>query len=311
VIAPGTPGAPSVPGVTIPTSAIRQVESGGNAAAVSPKGAEGTMQVMPATQAAPGFGVTPAANKTPQELERVGGDYFAAMKNKYKDDVTAAIAYNMGPGATDKWIAAGKKFDQLPAETQAYVNKLTAQPAATDIPKMRAETMATPTAPLGPRPTPSQLEQETKTAQTYREGIAKGYAENVIKDEIAFRNTTEPKSVIERKTSAERVIDLVQSNPNAVGILTKPGIVNALTTIARDGLNTPSGAIGIKTIEDALVLTMPGTSQKTVNARKEIAQNLAKGALEASKLSQGQGSVSDFERSMPQHRYQLLRRQYE
>jgi hypothetical protein len=165
-------------------------------------------------------------------------------------------------------------------------------------------TAATPTAPaatptaLGPRPTPSQLEQETKTAQTYREGIAKGYAENVIKDEIAFRNTTEPKSVIERKTSAERVIDLVQSNPNAVGILTKPGIVNALTTIARDGLNTPSGAIGIKTIEDALVLTMPGTSQKTVNARKEIAQNLAKGALEASKLSQGQGSVSDFERSM-------------
>ena len=43
---------------------------------------------------------------------------------------------------------------------------------------------------------------------------------------------------------------------------------------------------------------MPGTSPELISARKEIAQNLARGALEASKLSQGQGSVSDFERSM-------------
>jgi hypothetical protein len=75
-------------------------------------------------------------------------------------------------------------------------------------------------------------------------------------------------------------------------------VLNALATIARDGLNTPSGAVGIKTIEDALLLSMPGATQQMVNARKEIAQNLARGALEASKLSQGQGSVSDFERTM-------------
>ena len=123
-------------------------------------------------------------------------------------------------------------------------------------------------------------------------------AENIVKDEAAFRTTTEPKSVAERKTSAERVVTLVEQNPKAVGVIAKPGVINALATIARDGLNTPSGAIGIKTIEDALELSMPGVDQKTVNARKEIAQNLARGALEASKLSQGQGSVSDFERSM-------------
>jgi hypothetical protein len=54
----------------------------------------------------------------------------------------------------------------------------------------------------------------------------------------------------------------------------------------------------MRTIEDALVLAIPGTSPEVVNARKEIAQNLARGALEASKLSQGQGTVSDFERLM-------------
>jgi hypothetical protein len=275
------PAAPATTGVTIPTSAIRQVESGGNAAAVSPKGAEGTMQVMPATQVAPGFGVTPAANKTPQELERVGGDYFAAMKNKYKDDVTAAIAYNMGPGATDKWIAAGKKFDQLPAETQDYVKKLTTQPQA-------------PAA----QPVQRKSVGELETEKTYRTELAQGAAKNAIEAEKEFRKTTEAKSVIERKTSAQRVIELVQQYPQSTGVLAKPGIANALLTIARDGINTPSGAIGVRAIEDALVLTMPGTSKEIVGARKEIAQNMARAALETSKLSQGQGAVSDYERSL-------------
>jgi len=80
--------------------------------------------------------------------------------------------------------------------------------------------------------------------------------------------------------------------------LARPGIANALLTIARDGINTPSGAIGVRAIEDALVLTMPGTSREIVGARKEIAQNMARAALETSKLSQGQGAVSDYERSL-------------
>lgn len=148
------------------------------------------------------------------------------------------------------------------------------------------------------RPTPESLERESKIRSTYQEKMASGAAENVILDQKRFETVTEPSSVAERKTSAERVEKLITENPEAAGILAKEGITSALFTIVRDGLNTPSGAVGIKTIEDALILTMPGTSQKAINARKEVAQNLAKGALEASKLSQGQGSVSDFERSM-------------
>lgn len=167
-------------------------------------------------------------------------------------------------------------------------------------PTAAAPAAVAPTAPAAkaPRPTPEQLEAESKVKSTFRETQARGAAENVQKAQLSFETITEPSSVAERKTSAERVEKLVMDNPKAAGIIAKPGVTNALLTIARDGLNTPSGAIGIKTIEDALVLTMPGTDQKTINARREIAQNLAKGALEASKLSQGQGSVSDFERSM-------------
>ena len=173
-------------------------------------------------------------------------------------------------------------------------------PAAAPTAPTPAAAPAAPRAPITPvaQKTMPELRAEQKASEELQTGIAKGQAENIVKSEAEFRTSTDSKSVAERKTSAERVVNLVQENPKAVGVLAKPGVTNALATIARDGLNTPSGAIGIKTIEDALVLSMPGTDQKTVNARKEIAQNLARGALEASKLSQGQGSVSDFERSM-------------
>ena len=97
----------------------------------SPKGAQGEMQVMPGTQRSPGFGVEPAKNRSPDEIARVGSDYLAAMEKKYGDRTLAAIAYNMGPGATDKWIAAGSDFSKLPAETQGYVQKVMGSAPAT------------------------------------------------------------------------------------------------------------------------------------------------------------------------------------
>jgi hypothetical protein len=340
---------------------IRTVESGGRPDAVSPKGAQGVMQVMPNTQTNPGFGVAPAKDKSPQELERVGRDYYAAMQNKYGHDTLAAIAYNMGPGKTDEWLKAGADFNKLPAETQAYIGKVNlanamqsrqtpaaaAPTAAAPVASTRAFNQIQPmpempkSAPLAPpefkdtfpvvageekqavampapvpAPAPApvaaprqpitpvsektmpQLRAEQKASEELQSGIAKGQAENIVKSEAEFRSSTDSKSVAERRASAERVVQLVEQNPKAVGVIAKPGVMNALATIARDGLNTPSGAVGIKTIEDALLLSMPGATQQMVNARKEIAQNLARGALEASKLSQGQGSVSDFERSM-------------
>jgi soluble lytic murein transglycosylase-like protein len=106
-------------------AAIRDVESGGRADAVSRAGAVGTMQTMPKTLRDPGYGVRPAADNSPEELERVGRDYFSALMKKYGGDApTAAAAYNMGPGALDRWIAAGADMTKLPKETQAYVPKV-------------------------------------------------------------------------------------------------------------------------------------------------------------------------------------------
>lgn len=95
---------------TAPMAAIvERMESGGDTGAVSPKGAQGAMQVMPDTSADPGFGVRPAqvgadGKPIPGELERVGRDYLGAMTARYDNPALVLAAYNAGPGQVDKWI---------------------------------------------------------------------------------------------------------------------------------------------------------------------------------------------------------------
>jgi hypothetical protein len=111
-------------------AAVKQAESRGKRYAdngkltTSSKGALGEMQVMPKTIRDPGFGVIPAKDASPDEIARVGKDYLQAMTKKYGDTEKALIAYNMGPGATDKWIAAGGKTEKLPEETKTYVERV-------------------------------------------------------------------------------------------------------------------------------------------------------------------------------------------
>ena len=112
-------------------AAVKQAESRGKRYAAdgktlttSPKGALGEMQVMPKTIKDPGFGVIPAKDASPDEIARVGVDYLQAMTKKYGDTEKALVAYNWGPGSTDKWIAAGAKPEALPAETRTYVQRV-------------------------------------------------------------------------------------------------------------------------------------------------------------------------------------------
>lgn len=84
-------------------------ESGGNASAVSSKGARGLTQVMPATGVDPGYGVAPMKDQSQAEQKRFGKDYLTAMLNKYDGNVEQALAaYNAGPGAVDGWVSKGE-----------------------------------------------------------------------------------------------------------------------------------------------------------------------------------------------------------
>jgi soluble lytic murein transglycosylase-like protein len=99
----------------------------------SPKGAQGEMQVMPGTNRDPGYGVKGARDDSPDEIARVGRDYASALLERYGDPKLAAIAYNMGPGATDKWLAAGADPSKLPKETQGYVKGFSGEDGESEV----------------------------------------------------------------------------------------------------------------------------------------------------------------------------------
>lgn len=127
----GTPEVSPVSAPVDPQSApddlvqrVIKQESGGNPNAVSPKGAQGLMQVMPATARDPGFGVKPMDPTKafdPAENQRFGTEYLNAMKSRYGDDEAALVAYNAGPGVADKYVKTGRNKASLPKETQGYI----------------------------------------------------------------------------------------------------------------------------------------------------------------------------------------------
>jgi soluble lytic murein transglycosylase-like protein len=88
-----------------------QQESGFNPNAVSPKGATGLAQLMPATARALGVDI----NDPQQNLEG-GARYLRAMYDKFGSWRLALAAYNAGPGAVEEHGGVPPY-----AETQGYV----------------------------------------------------------------------------------------------------------------------------------------------------------------------------------------------
>lgn len=125
-------------------AAVEHQESRGNPNAVSPVGATGVMQLMPATAMNPGFGVRDIfahadslgvaySGRTEAEADRLmrnaavnrqmGTEYLSAMLERYSGDVPRALAaYNWGAGRADNWDG---DMASLPEETRTYIRNIT------------------------------------------------------------------------------------------------------------------------------------------------------------------------------------------
>lgn len=112
----------------------------GNPNAVSPKGALGLMQVMPATalQEAREMGMKSYDLKDKDRNEQIGTHYLNKMMDQFDDPELALAAYNGGPGRVQKYIdknvASGgsgtfeeiKNMPGFPEETRNYVQSINA-----------------------------------------------------------------------------------------------------------------------------------------------------------------------------------------
>jgi cell wall-associated NlpC family hydrolase len=99
---------------------VAKVESGFDSTAVSPAGAQGLMQFMPATAA--GLGVRPM---DPASAIDGAAKYLSQLTARFGSTDLALAAYNAGPGA----VASAGGIPPYP-ETQNYVRKVTAAAAA-------------------------------------------------------------------------------------------------------------------------------------------------------------------------------------
>ena len=94
---------------------VIQVESNYDPHAVSPKGAEGLMQLMPQTSRMLGVNNT----FDPGENIEAGVRYLKYLQDLYKDDRLALAAYNAGPGNVEKF----KAVPPFP-ETRKYIERV-------------------------------------------------------------------------------------------------------------------------------------------------------------------------------------------
>jgi hypothetical protein len=119
------------------------------------------------------------------------------------------------------------------------------------------------------------------------------------------------------QTLADQNIEIIQNNPDAVGILAKPGITNAILSVVSQAKAraTQSGEIVLDTssLEEAVRRAGPkkmmGETDEAYNARVQrnidaasvIARNLAEMELYAAKsFLKGQGAVANMERLIVQ-----------
>jgi len=121
-------------------SAVIDVESGGKTEAVSPKGAQGVMQLTPGTWREvrgwfAGSGIPLGHDPfEPKDNILAGTAYLKAQIERYGLS-NGIAAYNAGPKRIDAWLHSGTP---LPAETTAYVAKVGARMNGGGVLKERA-----------------------------------------------------------------------------------------------------------------------------------------------------------------------------
>lgn len=290
-------------------------------AAPAPR-AEAAPAAAPATMPAPAPAVAPAPSTAPVAAgEQKAKPVNYTFSELSPDQINAMRQTGRAMGLTQDVVDrpdAAELFDKQPLEKRKAVfdrlSQGTAQLAsaptttATDVTAPTVGTMRpttqlaqAPSVPAAtaarpPRPTASQLERQ---AEIDKQVEIAAQQERLKSDKIErdkFVNEADPTKISERKVRAERVQQLVLEDPTIVGVLTQPNVKSAIANVIQQGLSTPSGAISVQGLSEAIFQTLPTTMN--LNKRREIAGYIAQMELDAAQVMNGQGQISDSERQI-------------
>ncbi len=194
-----------LPAGLLPAQAAQ--ESAGDINAVSPKGAGGLMQLMPAT--AKRFGVTDV-NDPAQSID-AAGKYMRFLLDKFNGNVEHALAaYNSGEGRTATALKATGKIPAIP-ETQAYVPAVlgrmnnatsgTATGAGGDTEEQQAANAKIKT--LKNKQIALEADTQAQLASIDQDAVAKGIERDTAKYENDKRVEEQDKALAEENLTAK------------------------------------------------------------------------------------------------------------
>jgi hypothetical protein len=123
---------------------------------------------------------------------------------------------------------------------------------------------------------------------------AVGKAKERVKDRSTFKLGFDTAS--DNLAISDQVYEIVSNNPNAFGILSKPGFAPALGSLVQDAVRIGTYSIGIPGIQDA-IRKMGGT-QADIDAVSKFDQLAVNLALAIAATQKGLGSITNYEREM-------------
>ncbi len=133
-----------------------------------------------------------------------------------------------------------------------------------------------------------QKEAETRAAKLGEAGAAK-------------EATLEETDATARRVygSVTRVQNYLKESGNYFGIFARPGVTAAISTLIKEGIQTPSGTLSLAGFEDSMRQMMPGIKQKDLDNVTKAAAELAEVELAFTRLYLAkQGAVTEGERKI-------------
>jgi hypothetical protein len=161
-------------------------------------------------------------------------------------------------------------------------------------PTAGAPAAGAPAAPVGsPFRSTSEAEVEREEAKT----TATKRAEVGVKQEEQLESDLATADKIGFITT--QAMEQINTAPDLLGILAKPGIGAAIGKLVTDGVKIGQTSIGIPAVEDAIRGLLKGADQEKLNAVASLAGNLAELELLYTQLYiKGQGAVTEGERAV-------------